>query len=108
VELRLPDLGPAGGREPVLVDDIISTGATMRQAVTLLRNAGFPAPRCVAVHPVFAGDAERELMRAGAHSVVTCNTLAHPTNGIDVLPAIVEGVRVLLAADPEPALAASR
>jgi ribose-phosphate pyrophosphokinase len=108
VELRLPDLGPTDGREPVLVDDIISTGATMRQAVTLLREAGFAPPRCVAVHAVLAGDAEQELIRAGAHSLVTCNTLAHPTNRIDVLPAIIDGVRRLLAAEPEPALAAAR
>jgi ribose-phosphate pyrophosphokinase len=107
VELRLPDLAPFEGCEPVLVDDIVSTGVTMRQAVTLLREAGFAAPHCIAVHGVLAGDAEPELRRAGARSLVTCNTLAHPTNRIDVLPAIVEGVRRLLAADP-PALAVVR
>jgi len=106
VELRLPELGPPAGREPVLVDDIISTGVTMRQAVTLLRGGGFAPPRCVAVHAVFAGDAEAELRRVGAKDVVTCNSLAHPSNRIDVLPALLEGMQRILAGAPEPALGA--
>ena len=106
VELRLPDLAASAGREPVLVDDIISTGTTMRQAVALLLAAGLPAPHCVAVHAVLAGDAEHELIRAGARRVVTCNTLAHPTNQIDVLPAVVDAVRGILASVPEAGVAA--
>ncbi|HEX6107566.1 MAG TPA: ribose-phosphate diphosphokinase [Gemmatimonadales bacterium] len=105
VELTLPDLGVPAGRRPVLVDDIISTGATMRQAVALLRAAGSPAPWCVAVHAVFAGDAETELRRAGAREVVTSNTLPHPTNRLDVLPALVEGVRGILARAPAARMA---
>jgi ribose-phosphate pyrophosphokinase len=106
VELRLPDLGPSAGREPVLVDDIISTGMTMRRAVTLLLEAGFSPPSCLAVHAVFAGDAEEELRRA--RDVVSCNTLAHPTNRIDVLPALLAGVRRVLADVPSPGLEPAR
>lgn len=102
VELELPDLGDPAGREPVLVDDIISTGMTMRQAVTLLCRAGYAAPRCVAVHAVFGGNAEAELVRAGAGEVVTSNTLAHSSNRIDVLPALVEQVQRVMAEASAP------
>ena len=108
VELRLPDLGSPGGHDPVLVDDIISTGVTMRHAVALLRGAGLDRPWCVGVHAVMAGDAQEALLRAGAREVVTCNTLAHPSNGIDVLPALLEGVEHMLAGAPGDALAAAR
>lgn len=109
VELRLPEGGLPEGRTPVLVDDIVSSGTTMRQAVALLRGAGRPAPWCVAVHAVFAGEAEQLLRHAGAREVVTCNTLAHPTNRIDVFPAILEGVsRCVDGSAAEPPAVAMR
>jgi ribose-phosphate pyrophosphokinase len=39
---------------------------------------------CVAVHGVFAGNAYSELLQAGAGRVVTCNTVPHECNAIDV------------------------
>jgi len=95
MEMELPVLPGVGQWDPVLVDDIISTGATMRRAIRLLRQAGYPPPRCLAVHAVFA-DAAEEVICAGAREVITCNTLDHPSNRIDVLPLIAEGIERLL------------
>jgi ribose-phosphate pyrophosphokinase len=83
VEIRLKDLEQWRGRTPVLVDDIISTGRTMIEAVRLLTSQGWPAPVCVAVHGLFADDADVLLARAGAR-VVTTNTVPHETNAIDI------------------------
>jgi ribose-phosphate pyrophosphokinase len=80
----LPDLGAYRDRTPVLVDDIISSGATMIQSARALVQAGFTAPRCVAVHGIFAGGAYARLNAAGVACVVTSNTIAHPSNAIDV------------------------
>lgn len=76
--------GPYRDRTPVLVDDIISTARTMIETVHRLRELDIAAPVCIGVHAIFAGDAYDELMGAGAARVVTCNTIPHPTNGIDV------------------------
>jgi ribose-phosphate pyrophosphokinase len=95
VEFELPDMSPLRGHTPVLVDDIISTGHTMAGAVRRLREAGAAAPVCVAVHGVFVEGAEQLLQRAGAARLVTCNTLTHPTNAIDLTEALAEAVRVL-------------
>ncbi len=76
--------GPHRDRTPVLVDDIISTARTMIETVHRLRELDIAAPVCIGVHAIFAGDAYDELMGAGAARVVTCNTIPHPTNGIDV------------------------
>jgi ribose-phosphate pyrophosphokinase len=78
---------------PVLVDDIISTGATMAAAVRHLRDQGSHHPICVATHAVFVGDAESQLRAAGAERVVTTNTILHQTNAIDVAGLIGATVR---------------
>lgn len=79
----------------VVLDDIASTGHTMIEAMGSLRVAGAQAIECIAIHPLFAGDALERIRQAGASRVVSCNTLPHPTNAIDVLPALADGMRAL-------------
>ena len=84
VSEELPDLGAHRDRTPVLVDDIISSGTTMIQSARALVRAGFTAPWCVAVHGIFADGAYARLNASGVAGVVTSNTIAHPSNAIDV------------------------
>lgn len=104
VVISLPDLRSCIGHQPVLVDDIIASGATLRHATELLRRAGWPAPICLGVHAVFAGDAYQTLQDAGAAKIVTCNTIPHPSNAIDVSRAIANAVRDTLRHDAVTAL----
>ena len=92
VALTLPDLSTHSGRCPVLVDDIISSGGTMAAAVRALRAAGWPAPVCLAVHGLFAEGAHAVLRSAGAAAIVTCNTIPHPSNAINVQGLLVDAV----------------
>ncbi len=84
VEVSVPDSAQWQGRTPVLVDDIVSTARTMIAATAHLHAAGLAAPVCIAVHPVFAGDACAALQAAGVERIVSCNTIAHPSNQIDL------------------------
>jgi ribose-phosphate pyrophosphokinase len=70
-------------RTPVLVDDIISSGRTMIETVRVLSPLGKSPPVCIGVHGLFADQADKILARAGAR-VITCNTVPHSTNAIDV------------------------
>lgn len=72
------------GATPVIVDDIASSARTMIEAVQLLRRAGMPPPVCVAVHPIFAGDAYEKLLAAGARKIVSTNAVPHASNAIDI------------------------
>ena len=99
VAITLPDLGAALGHQPVLLDDIIASGATMIEATRLLRAAGWPAPVCLGVHAVFAGSAHGALLASGAARVVTSNTILHPSNAIDLSPPIAEAVAELVDRD---------
>ena len=100
VEIRVPPLEPWRGHTPVLVDDIISTAHTMIETIGHLTTAGYAAPVCIGVHAVFAGDAYRALNDAGAADIVTCNTVPHPSNSIDLTDVLAHGVRALLDRPP--------
>lgn len=97
VTLRVPDLAAWRDRTPVLVDDIASTARTMIAASAHLRAAGLTAPWCLAVHPLFAGDAYADLLGAGVAGVVTSNTVAHASNRIDMAGPIAAALGALLA-----------
>ena len=97
VEVSVPALAQWRERTPVLVDDIISTGQTMIETVKQLKRAGLPPTVCIGVHGIFAGNALQELIQAGAGCVVTTNTIAHSSNGIDISGLLAEGVRALIA-----------
>jgi ribose-phosphate pyrophosphokinase len=97
-EPLLPDLHVLRGHTPVLIDAAIADAQAMVHAVRRLLALGFAAPVCVGVHAVFAGDAEARLRSAGAARIVTCNTLPHPSNAIDVTGAVAEAIRVELEA----------
>lgn len=96
VTVSAPDLLDHGGRQPVLLDDIISSGRTMAEAVRRVNDGGGPRPICIAIHPVFADGAVEDLHEAGAGRVVSCNTLGHETNTIDVSSLIADACRGLL------------
>jgi ribose-phosphate pyrophosphokinase len=96
VEVSVPDIDSLRDRTPVLVDDIISTARTMIAATEHVVKAGLARPVCVGVHAIFAGSAYEDLLHSGAAKVITCNTVPHATNAIDVYQDIAEGVGALL------------
>lgn len=98
VEISLPDAGALAGRTPVLVDDIVSSGHTLQESLAALRRAGARPAVCIAVHGLFAENAEERLLHAGAARVVSTNTVAHATNAIDISPALLPALRQQLAA----------
>lgn len=96
VEITPPDPAAYRGCTPVIVDDIISTGSTMIQ--TLRHMTDTAAPLCIGVHAVFAGTAHADLTASGVRGVATCNTIAHPTNSIDVSLRVAEATASMLKA----------
>ena len=97
VSVSMPALAPLVDRNPVVIDDIISTGRTMIETVHQLKRIGTPAPICVGIHGVFVAGALDDLRGAGAAAVVTCNTIEHPTNTICVGDVLATAVRARLA-----------
>ncbi len=77
---KLEKLGTA---TPVLVDDIISSGVTILEALHVVKRASPRAPVVVAVHGIFAGASDRLIEQEGA-LLVTTNSVAHASNRIDI------------------------
>lgn len=97
VEVSVPQPELLRGMTPVLVDDIVSTARTMIAATAHLHAAGLAAPVCIGVHALFAGDAYAALQAAGIARIVSCNTVPHPTNAIDLSDGVAASMQTFLA-----------
>ena len=93
VEVSIPDVDKYQTHTPVLLDDIISTARTMVETVKHLKNAKMKPPICIGVHAVFSGDGYEILKKSGVEKIVTCNTIPHETNEIDLNPIIANHIK---------------
>lgn len=91
VRVSAPSLKDAIGRTPVLVDDIVSSGATMLQAIRILTSLDFVPAYCLAVHGLCSARTARQLMNRTA-GFVTCNTVRSATAALDVAPLIADAL----------------
>ncbi len=90
VEVSIPHIDQYKIHTPVLIDDIISTARTMIETVKHVKNAKMKSPICIGVHAIFSGDAYHDLLAAGAVKVITCNTIKHESNAIDLSEIIID------------------
>lgn len=97
VRVKLPSLADLKGLTPIIVDDIVSTARTMIETVIGLKLLGARAPQCVGVHGIFADTAYMDLKKAGAAAIVTCNTVVHRSNRIDIADTIAPAVRRIVS-----------
>lgn len=95
VEVSVPELDRWRGRTPVLVDDIVSTARTMIETIGHLRKADMPPPVCLVVHAIFVDRSFEELADAGAARIVSCNTIPHDSNVLDMTGSIAEAAATL-------------
>ncbi len=92
VSISMPTIEDTS-KTPILMDDIISTGTSMLAVIKELIARGFKKPICIGVHGLCNQDAYDNLMLAGAQTVITCNTIPHFTNKIDITDIIVEEIK---------------
>jgi ribose-phosphate pyrophosphokinase len=92
VEVSLPHLEHYPDHQPILIDDIISTGRTMIKAAKNIISLNAKVPICIGVHGVFSAGALQDMAQAGIAKIVTCNTIAHSTNAIDVTELLAAAV----------------
>jgi ribose-phosphate pyrophosphokinase len=77
----------------VIIDDIISTGGTIVNAINILKEQGAVAVDVICVHPVLVNDAVIKIYSAGAHSVQGTNTLKSDVSDISVAKTIADHLK---------------
>lgn len=95
VEVSVPHSDALLAGTPVILDDIVSSGQTLIQAIERLLVAGTKPPICVVIHAVFAGNAHANIIAEGAARVVTTDSIPHISNAVSLAQMLADAVRDL-------------
>ena len=87
VEIKAKHLD-VGNRDVVIIDDMISTGGTMSEAIELLRRQKSNDVYIACVHPVLAKNAVCRLFKAGVKEIIATDTIERGVSIISVAPLI--------------------
>jgi ribose-phosphate pyrophosphokinase len=91
VEIEPHDVA-VDGRDAVLVDDIIATGSTMAEAVSVLDDQGADRVFVTTVHPLLASNAVTKLARAGVEAVYGTDTIERSVSAVSAAPAVADAL----------------
>ncbi len=80
--------------DAVIVDDIISTGATVCQASKILKSSGCKRIFAVCTHAILAGDAMLRMLEAGVDDIVATDTIPSPVSHVSVAKLIAERLKL--------------
>jgi ribose-phosphate pyrophosphokinase len=103
VELAIDGIECVCGRHVVLVDDVISSGATLLRCAALLQAAGAASIEACATHCLARPDDLHALVEGGIARVRSTDTVAGPTASIAIAPALAAALTelgALTAASP--------
>ncbi|MFB6095744.1 MAG: ribose-phosphate diphosphokinase [Halodesulfurarchaeum sp.] len=91
IEMR-PGAVDVGGRDVVVVDDIIATGSTMSRAIDLLQEAGPERVFVTTVHPLLVENARTKLEAAGVAGIYGTDTIERSVSAVSVAPVLADAL----------------
>lgn len=80
-------------RDVVIVDDMISTGGTMAETISLLREQGARNVYAACIHPVLSSNAVLKLYDAGTKDIIATDTIEKVVSKVTVAPIIAEAIK---------------
>jgi ribose-phosphate pyrophosphokinase len=92
VQIR-PRKANAKDRDVLIVDDIISTGGTIVEALKILFSQGAKKIDVACTHPLLMGGALEKIYATGAKNVIGTDTVPSPISLVSVAPLIVEQIK---------------
>jgi len=84
VTISILDSKRLRGRPALIVDDIVSTGATLAECAAAVRSAGALPIDAIVTHALFAAEEMQRFACAGIRTVRSAETVPHPSNAIPV------------------------
>ena len=91
VEMRSCSIDVAG-KNVIIIDDMISTGTTIVEAIILLKSIGAKDIYIAATHGLFVSNSIEKITLLGVKKIVTSNSIPNPYAFLDLLPSIHEQV----------------
>ncbi len=79
-------------RDIIVVDDIIATGGTMSEAISVLHDRGAERVFATCVHPLLAQDARARLARAGVEAIYGTDTIERAESVVSAAPVIANAL----------------
>lgn len=83
------------GRDAIIVDDMISTGGTVIQALRVLKQGGCNKVFAACTHAILAKDALKRMLEAGIEDMVASDTILSPISHVTVSDLIADAIREL-------------
>ena len=93
VEVVFPEPTLLANRPVLLVDDIVSSGATIAACTKSLQSAGVTEIDAVITHALFPPEFVDTLFAAGVRSIKSADSVPHPTNAIGLDGVLAEALR---------------
>lgn len=81
------------GRDTLIIDDIISTGGTIVQAISVLKKSGVNKVYVATSHPVLVENALMKIYEAGAEMVLGSDTIPSPISYVSAAPALAKAIK---------------
>jgi len=72
------------GKNALILDDIISTGGTMIEAIKQLKNQGAGKIYVACIHGLLIGNADERILNAGADEIITTDTIESAYSKVSV------------------------
>jgi ribose-phosphate pyrophosphokinase len=95
-EVRIKDEAlDVKGRDVLFLDEVITTGGTIRAATEVVLKQGAKSASAICTHGVFAGDTLERLEKAGTKTIVCTNTIPGRFSKVDVSEALASHLRTL-------------
>ena len=91
VEIAPSDVA-VDGRDVVVVDDIVATGGTMSESVTVLDDRGAARVFVACVHPLLADTAYTRLARAGVEAIYGTDTIESAGSAVSAASWIADAI----------------
>lgn len=77
----------------VIIDDIISTGGTIVNAIRILKQYGAESVDVCCVHPILVNGATMRIYAAGANSLISTNSLSSDSSRVSLAKTIADALR---------------
>lgn len=92
VKITISDTAEISAKQAFIIDDIVSSGATLCAAATLLRQRGVSHIEALGVHALCSENDLKKIMDSGIARLQSTDTIPHQTNTISVIPMLADAL----------------